>query len=248
MKKGQLWVRPTGGWNSTLHAAWNVTHTHWACMCYVPFAARCLWITSTIWLLTYTYTHCHPMIAARASTSIQHAPPFFPSPQLPPAAQPPWRTPKTLAAKDHRRQVIFFQDACYDRGGSFRLLVFWMEEILLNPRSFGNALSFFFPFLAMTIVVYRGQWLFFHPVSSLFCRQNSFWERSRKLSNWGVVLRKKLVRLYRSSRLHFACYKHSEPKNTSKDSSHPRGRPGGVSGYPRAWYRSVSWVRAPPRA
>ena len=26
------------------------------------------------------------------------------------------------------------------------------------------------------------------------------------------------------------------------------GRPGGVSGYPRAWYRSVSWVRIPPSA
>ena len=26
------------------------------------------------------------------------------------------------------------------------------------------------------------------------------------------------------------------------------GRPGGVSGYPRAWYRSVSGVRAPPSA
>ena len=26
------------------------------------------------------------------------------------------------------------------------------------------------------------------------------------------------------------------------------GRPGGVSGYPRSWYRSVSWVRAPPSA
>ena len=26
------------------------------------------------------------------------------------------------------------------------------------------------------------------------------------------------------------------------------GRPGGVSGYPRAWYRSVSRVRAPPSA
>ena len=26
------------------------------------------------------------------------------------------------------------------------------------------------------------------------------------------------------------------------------GRPGGVSGYPRAWYRSVSWVRIPPNA
>ena len=26
------------------------------------------------------------------------------------------------------------------------------------------------------------------------------------------------------------------------------GRPGGVSGYPRAWYRSVLWVRAPPSA
>ena len=26
------------------------------------------------------------------------------------------------------------------------------------------------------------------------------------------------------------------------------GRLGGVSGYPRAWYRSVLWVRAPPSA
>ena len=26
------------------------------------------------------------------------------------------------------------------------------------------------------------------------------------------------------------------------------GRPGGVSGYPRAWYRSVSWVQTPPSA
>ena len=26
------------------------------------------------------------------------------------------------------------------------------------------------------------------------------------------------------------------------------GRPGGVSGYPRAWYRSVSRIRAPPSA
>ena len=26
------------------------------------------------------------------------------------------------------------------------------------------------------------------------------------------------------------------------------GRPGGESGYPRAWYMSVSWVRIPPSA
>ena len=47
----QLWVRPMGGWNSTLPAAWYVRQAHWACWCYVPFVIWCLWITSTIWLL-----------------------------------------------------------------------------------------------------------------------------------------------------------------------------------------------------
>ena len=36
----------------------------------------------------------------------------------------------------------------------------------------------------------------------------------------------------------------------TNDSSHGRvgGRPGGVSGFPRSWCRSVSWVRIPPSA
>ena len=50
-EKRQLWVRPNGGWNSTLQAAWYVRHAHWACLCYVPIEIWCLWITSTIWLL-----------------------------------------------------------------------------------------------------------------------------------------------------------------------------------------------------
>ena len=48
--KRQLWVRPIGGWNSTLQAAWYVRHAHWAHLCYVPFVILWrLWITSTIW-------------------------------------------------------------------------------------------------------------------------------------------------------------------------------------------------------
>ena len=56
IEKRQLWVRPMGGWNSTLQAAWYVRHAHWARLCYVPFVIWCLWITSTIWLLTLSCT------------------------------------------------------------------------------------------------------------------------------------------------------------------------------------------------
>ena len=37
IEKRQLWVRPMGGWNSTLQAAWYVRHAHWARLCYVPW-------------------------------------------------------------------------------------------------------------------------------------------------------------------------------------------------------------------
>ena len=47
IEKRQLWVRPMGGWNSTLQAAWYVRHAHWARLCYVPFVIWWLWITST---------------------------------------------------------------------------------------------------------------------------------------------------------------------------------------------------------
>ena len=39
IEKRQLWVRPVGGWNSTLQAASHVRHVHWARLCYVPFVA-----------------------------------------------------------------------------------------------------------------------------------------------------------------------------------------------------------------
>ena len=56
IEKRQLWVRPMGGWNSTLQAAWYVRHAHWACLCYVPIEIWCLWITSTISLLILSST------------------------------------------------------------------------------------------------------------------------------------------------------------------------------------------------
>ena len=55
-EKHQLWVRPMGGWNSTLHAAWYVKHVHWARLCYIPFVMWCLWVKSTIWLLILSST------------------------------------------------------------------------------------------------------------------------------------------------------------------------------------------------
>ena len=60
IEKRQLWVRPMGGWNSTLQAACYVRHAHWARLCYVPFVIQvwCLWITSTIWLLILISTIC----------------------------------------------------------------------------------------------------------------------------------------------------------------------------------------------
>ena len=36
-EKRQLWLRPMGGWNSTLQAAWYVRHANWARLCCVPF-------------------------------------------------------------------------------------------------------------------------------------------------------------------------------------------------------------------
>ena len=36
-EKRQLWVRPMGGWNSTLQAAWYVRYAHWARLRYFPF-------------------------------------------------------------------------------------------------------------------------------------------------------------------------------------------------------------------
>ena len=53
----QLWVRPMGGWNSTLQAAWYVRHAHWACLCYVPIEIWCTWYVSyisTIWLFYWS--------------------------------------------------------------------------------------------------------------------------------------------------------------------------------------------------
>ena len=37
-------------------------------------------------------------------------------------------------------------------------------------------------------------------------------------------------------------------KQSTTDSQRKAGRPGGISGYRRAWYRSVAWVRIPPSA
>ena len=52
----QLWVRPMGGWKSTLQASWDVRHVYWARLCYVPFVIRCLWKTFTTWLLILSST------------------------------------------------------------------------------------------------------------------------------------------------------------------------------------------------
>ena len=51
IEKRQLWVRPMGGWNSSLQAAWYLRHAHWARLWFVPFVIWCLWIRSTIWML-----------------------------------------------------------------------------------------------------------------------------------------------------------------------------------------------------
>ena len=40
-EKRHRWVRPMGGWNSTLQAAWYVRHAHWASLCYVPIEIWC---------------------------------------------------------------------------------------------------------------------------------------------------------------------------------------------------------------
>ena len=64
IEKRQLWVRPMGGWNSTLQAAWYVRHAHWARWCYVSFVI-CLWITFTIWLLILSSTSFHGRPFAR---------------------------------------------------------------------------------------------------------------------------------------------------------------------------------------
>ena len=56
IEKRQLWVRPTGGWNSTLQAAWHVRLAHWARLCYVLFVIWCSWITCTKWLLILSST------------------------------------------------------------------------------------------------------------------------------------------------------------------------------------------------
>ena len=60
IEKRHLWVRPMGGCNSTLQAAWYVRHAHWARLCYVPFVIWCLWITSTKWLLILCSFHGRP--------------------------------------------------------------------------------------------------------------------------------------------------------------------------------------------
>ena len=44
------------------------------------------------------------------------------------------------------------------------------------------------------------------------------------------------------------CSGHTCHVSTQLVMSKNTGRPGGVSGYPRAWYRSVSLVRIPPGA
>ena len=57
IEKRRLWVRPMGGWNSILQAAWYVWHAHWARLYYeVPLIIWCLWITPTIWLLILSST------------------------------------------------------------------------------------------------------------------------------------------------------------------------------------------------
>ena len=56
-EKRQLWVRPIGGWKSTVQAAWYVRHAHWARLCYIPFVIWCCWTKSTmIWLLIFSST------------------------------------------------------------------------------------------------------------------------------------------------------------------------------------------------
>ena len=56
IEKRHLLVRPMGGWNSTLQAAWYARHAHRARLCYVPFAIWCLWTKSTIWSLILSST------------------------------------------------------------------------------------------------------------------------------------------------------------------------------------------------
>ena len=56
IEKRQLWVRPMGGWNSTLQAAWYFRHAHWARLCHIPFVIWCLWIESSMWLLILSST------------------------------------------------------------------------------------------------------------------------------------------------------------------------------------------------
>ena len=56
IEKRQLWVRPMGGWNSSLQAAWYLRHAHWARLWFVPFVIWCLWIRSTIWMLILSST------------------------------------------------------------------------------------------------------------------------------------------------------------------------------------------------
>ena len=44
IEKRRLWVRPMGGWNSNLQAAWYLRHAHWARLCYVPFICNMVFV------------------------------------------------------------------------------------------------------------------------------------------------------------------------------------------------------------
>ena len=62
-EKRQLWVRPMGGWNSTLQAAWYVRHAHGARLYYVydsilwKIEKRQLWVRPIEWL-KLIFTSC----------------------------------------------------------------------------------------------------------------------------------------------------------------------------------------------
>ena len=55
--KRQLWVRPMGGWNSTLQAAWYVRHAHWACLCYIPIEIRMVFVNYIYDMVVDTQFH-----------------------------------------------------------------------------------------------------------------------------------------------------------------------------------------------
>ena len=80
--------------------------------------------------------------------------------------------PLPLASRDNA--YILLYDACYARGSTFRLNVFWMTG-LLNPKS-----SEFRPLFFVLLVVYLGQGII-HPIAVL-CFSKSAFGRDLKLT------------------------------------------------------------------